>query len=303
MPGSRLAVGAAFGLATAAAAAAPAGAATINACYSNTTKVMSYLSTGSCPAGSTEISWNTTGPQGPQGKTGAQGAQGAQGKTGATGAQGAQGKTGATGAQGAQGKTGATGAQGAQGKTGAAGPQGAQGKTGATGARGATGPAGPTGPTGPTGPNGVVSGLGTSRGFLALTNSYQIIDTLTPPFAAGTWLVVANTDIDGTDPYANCKLVEFNHSANTTTSLPAQWGGGAPAVGFDNVDIGTNAIVHTSPDGFIYLECEKIGSKSANAFETQMVGTNLTFGNENAGPLAHKFAGRAPIVRSAPPQR
>jgi hypothetical protein len=80
-------------------------------------------------------------------------------------------------------------------------------------------------------------------------------------------------------------------------------GGGAAKVGLDNVDIGANQIVHTSTDGLIFLLCEKIGSKSANPNETQMVATSLTTGTEKAGPLVHKFAGRGPIVRSAPPQR
>ena len=65
-----------------------------------------------------------TGPQGPQGATGATGPQGPKGETGATGPQGPQGE------KGDKGETGATGPQGPQGERGATGPQGATGETG-----------------------------------------------------------------------------------------------------------------------------------------------------------------------------
>jgi len=55
------------------------------------------------------VSWNQTGPIGPQG---------------ATGPQGLKGDTGATGSQGPTGDTGATGHQGATGLQGPAGPPG-----------------------------------------------------------------------------------------------------------------------------------------------------------------------------------
>jgi hypothetical protein len=71
-----------------------------------------------CPAGTTAISWNQTGPQGPAGQTGATGAQGPQGQTGQPGA------TGATGPQGPQGATGAQGPAGPQGTAGTAGTNG-----------------------------------------------------------------------------------------------------------------------------------------------------------------------------------
>ncbi|MFZ2056781.1 MAG: hypothetical protein WAV54_05185 [Acidimicrobiales bacterium] len=77
-----------------------------------------------CPAGSTVIYWNSTGPQGARGPQGFKGATGARGLTGATGATGARGLTGATGA------TGATGPQGFKGATGAQGPQGPAGIAG-----------------------------------------------------------------------------------------------------------------------------------------------------------------------------
>ena len=55
----------------------------------------------------------------------------------------------ATGPQGPQGETGATGPQGPKGDPGETGPQGIQGETGATGPQGETGPQGPQGPAGP----------------------------------------------------------------------------------------------------------------------------------------------------------
>src|SRR5579875_3587718 len=97
-----------------------------------------------CGPGETAISWNQSGPQGPQGAkgtTGPQGAQGPQGAKGTTGPQGPQGAKGTTGPQGPPGATGTTGPQGAQGPQGAkgtTGPQGAQGPQGANGVLGYT---------------------------------------------------------------------------------------------------------------------------------------------------------------------
>jgi hypothetical protein len=76
-----------------------------------------------CLSSETAISWNETGPVGPQGP---------------------KGDTGATGPIGPQGPKGDTGA------TGPVGPQGPKGDTGATGATGPQGPAGPPGPAGVT---------------------------------------------------------------------------------------------------------------------------------------------------------
>jgi hypothetical protein len=75
----------------------------------------------SCPKGTTAISWNQTGiqgPQGPQGATGATGPQGPKGDPGTTGATGQQGPPGPVGAQGQQGLPGAQGAAGANGTNG-----------------------------------------------------------------------------------------------------------------------------------------------------------------------------------------
>ena len=58
------------------------------------------------------------GPQGPQGKTGAQGPQGLKGDPGPQGPQGLKGDTGERGPQGLKGDTGAQGPQGARGPQG-----------------------------------------------------------------------------------------------------------------------------------------------------------------------------------------
>lgn len=113
----------------------PAGAAVYTACLAKGEHAVLYdvtvNGTPRCHGRDTTINWNQTGPQGPQGLTGAQGPQGPKGDTGATGPAGAQGP---------KGDTGATGPQGLKGDTGATGPAGLQG---------APGPAGPAGPAGP----------------------------------------------------------------------------------------------------------------------------------------------------------
>jgi hypothetical protein len=90
----------------------------IHGCYSNVdvggSRAFFLEDAGKkCPPGTTAISWNQTGPQGPAGPAGAAGPSGAAGPTG---------------------------------------PAGADGATGATGPAGPSGPAGPTGPAGPPGP-------------------------------------------------------------------------------------------------------------------------------------------------------
>ncbi len=98
-----------------------------------------------------------TGLQGPAGDTGPQGPQGYTGAVGPTGHTGPQGPKGDTGAMGPMGYTGPEGPQGytgAMGPTGHTGPEGPQGDTGAVGPTGHTGPEGPKGDTGLMGPTG-----------------------------------------------------------------------------------------------------------------------------------------------------
>jgi Collagen triple helix repeat (20 copies) len=130
-------------VASGALAVGPAGAVaaptTYLACYSNKTKVLSYLKPPArrCHRGATLISWSQAGPQGPQGAPGTatsqgpQGFQGAQGGAGSQGVQGPQGVQGTQGTQGVQGTQGTQGVQGPQGTQGVQGPQGTQGATGA----------------------------------------------------------------------------------------------------------------------------------------------------------------------------
>jgi hypothetical protein len=157
----------------------------ISACYgpdvSGTHAVALEDTGGTCPKGTTLITWNQTGPQGPAGPAGAKGATGATGPAGATGAQGPQGPAGPAGPQGTAGTNGTNGTslsvspatlsgcgnggiQVTDGNAdvgnvcnGATGPAGPTGPTGPTGATGPAGPAGPTGATGPQGPAGVTT--------------------------------------------------------------------------------------------------------------------------------------------------
>ena len=107
-----------------AAASIPDGQGTIHACYA--TRPSFFTPAGStriidsaaavCQAGEVPISWNQSGPVGPQGAQGDPGPMGVQGPAGAAGAQGTVGS---------QGNAGPQGAAGAQGPKGDPGPPGA----------------------------------------------------------------------------------------------------------------------------------------------------------------------------------
>jgi hypothetical protein len=128
--------GAVLSLATTSVALARSGGdpAVLMACADSRTGAMRAVDEArDCRGRDSLLTWNQTGPQGPQGQPGRQGPKGD------TGSQGLKGNTGATGAQGAPGPQGAPGATGAQG---APGPQGAPGATGAQGAPGAPGASG-----------------------------------------------------------------------------------------------------------------------------------------------------------------
>lgn len=151
----------------------PDSAGVIHGCRNTLTKALTVIDSPSqsCGLGTTALSWNQQGPQGPSGiagPTGAVGIPGPSGPVGATGSSGPTGPKGDTGVAGPTGSNGAAGPVGATGNTGAVGPQGIQGTpgpvgpkgdTGSTGAAGANGaigsvgPAGTQGPVGPAGPN------------------------------------------------------------------------------------------------------------------------------------------------------
>jgi hypothetical protein len=176
----------------AAASSGPVSGGVVYGCYTNAAingshaLVLQNAGTGggppTCPSGTTEVSWNQTGPQGIPGATGATGATGPQGPiglTGATGPTGAIGPAGPTGLTGAMGPAGPAGAQGSAGPTGAQGPglavapepvgnncadagisvKDSNGVVGyvCNGPPGAVGPAGIQGPAGPStaGPSGL----------------------------------------------------------------------------------------------------------------------------------------------------
>jgi hypothetical protein len=141
-----------------------ASAQVIYACRTTTGTLYEVTAGARCPGGTTPVSWNVTGPQGPPGAPGPQGPAGATGPAGpigpagATGPAGPVGPIGLTGPAGARGATGPAGPIGPAGATGPAGPVGPIGLTGPAGATGATGPAGPAGPTGATGATGPAGG-------------------------------------------------------------------------------------------------------------------------------------------------
>lgn len=127
-----------------------------------------------CPEGSTPVSWNSVGLQGPQGpvgesgdhgepgRTGPKGEAGTPGSMGATGLPGVRGQTGTSGADGktgADGKAGAPGAAGLEGAAGTPGLDGAPGTEGIPGAQGTPGTQGPQGPAGADGTNGTPSAI------------------------------------------------------------------------------------------------------------------------------------------------
>jgi Collagen triple helix repeat (20 copies) len=106
---------------------------TIFACESTDGSIVLKADATSCGAGTTEVQWNVTGPQGVQGLQGSSGTNGKDGTPGATGATGLKGDTGATGVAGPAGAVGLTGTKGDKGDPGAVGPTGLAGAQGAPG--------------------------------------------------------------------------------------------------------------------------------------------------------------------------
>jgi hypothetical protein len=124
---------------------------TIHACYNTTNGNVRVVAEGTkCRTHEKTLSWNQTGPVGPQGPAGPQGPVGPQGPQG---------------------------------------PQGATGPQGPAGPQGATGPAGPTGPQGPAGKDAPKTFAGEFKGdTLAIwsgTANFAVTDT-----GAGSWRIV-----------------------------------------------------------------------------------------------------------------
>ena len=119
-------------------------AATISACYNNSAPhTLQYLPSGSCPSGTTKVSWNQTGPQGPQGAKGLnfRGAWSATTSYAVGDAVTSAGETWSALHANLNSKPPSANwallaAKGAQGPQGAKGPQGAQGAPGAQGTPG-----------------------------------------------------------------------------------------------------------------------------------------------------------------------
>lgn len=239
-------------------ASIPGSTGVINGCYSTKNGALSVIdSSAKCPNGTTALSWNQTGPQGPAGATGP------QGPAGATGPQGPAGPIGATGAQGDPGPAGPTGPQGLQGDTGPAGPQGPQGLQGDTGPAGPQGdvgpqgPAGPQGPTGPQGPAGPVSVIEdsqpTSQITLQVTNQRYGVTSYKNP--AGSLLVegdlwVANPgttearvfcDLNVGSLFVDHKFVNLPAGGNAELSLRGAWFDGTGGSGMSTMSCYTDS--------------------------------------------------------------
>lgn len=113
----------------------------IHACYRGNGNLR-LVDKSSCVSNETPVSWNQTGPQGPQGVPGPQGIAGPQGEAGPQGVPGPQGTPGPQGVAGPQGTQGPQGVAGTQGASGPEGPPGPQGQPGVPG------PSGPAGVSG-----------------------------------------------------------------------------------------------------------------------------------------------------------
>jgi hypothetical protein len=116
---------------------------TYNACVLNGVGAIRMVNaTTNCTQLETKISWNSTGPQGPQGAIGPQGPAGLPGTVGPMGPAGASGPMGPSGANGPVGPQGPVGAQGPTGPSGPKGDTGPQGPSGLQGSQGVAGPQG-----------------------------------------------------------------------------------------------------------------------------------------------------------------
>jgi hypothetical protein len=129
-----------------------------------------------------------------------------RGERGVPGAKGDTGETGARGPAGATEATGPAGPTGATGLTGPAGPTGATGLTGPAGPTGATGLTGPAGPTGAPGPSAII----TKAYAEALMNrdgvgNNWILELGTLSVPSGSWLLIANASVNGSDG-SSCRL-------------------------------------------------------------------------------------------------
>jgi Collagen triple helix repeat (20 copies) len=121
----------------------------------------------SCPAGTTPISWNQSGPAGPAGVAGSRGPSGPAGAEGPPGPSGPAGPTGPSGPAGSPGANGSpgTGAVVADTAPASACPNGGITVTDGSGdigyvCDGSNGSPGPSGPSGPAGPSGAAGSPG-----------------------------------------------------------------------------------------------------------------------------------------------
>jgi len=184
-----------------------------------------------------------TGLVGPVGKDGSNGADGKDGKDGINGKDGANGldgehgNDGTTGLDGANGLEGPTGKDGGDGATGKAGKNGKDGATGIDGKDGANGLEGPTGKdggdgvTGKAGKNGIDGKDGISVASTIVSNSGQLVITLTNGSTTTSESLVGQPGLHG------------EHGNDGTTGLDGTNGkDGAPGTDGNNGLNGANGI-------------------------------------------------------------
>lgn len=329
----RLAVTGVAMVAASAFGASVAPAATISACYNTSTPhTLQYLASGSCPSGTAKVSWNQTGPQGPQGAKGLN-FRGAWSSTvsyavGDAVTSGGQlwyarvanlnsqppstnwSLLAAKGAQGAKGAKGAQGVQGAQGAKGAQGPQGSAGPQGVQGAKGPQGAQGPQGKAGTQNPPGYYHYATTVGVFLPQSGTKDLIGAISPA-ASGPYAVVATTEA-GTagnskdvtrgaecwlaDSFSNSRSHSQSHSATPRISLLP----GAAAVPFKGgiTNTGDISVIPRRGDRLV-LWCDNTGfSTSARVDTVEMTATALAT-KTNAASRAlprHRFVPAAQPV-------
>lgn len=184
----------------------------------------------SCSGNQTSLTWQTVGPQGPQGIQGPQGAQGPVGPQGDAGYAGERGYTGPQGAQGPIGPQGSPGAQGTQGLTGPPGPEGITGVVGPTGSPGATGSPGLNGFNGGNATN--VSFL--SGGSLATFGALNGVNLSGDNSVTGLVLAMgpgnggSNLDLTAEVPMSEAGIA-FNLLVNTDVDPGTEINNGLPA--------------------------------------------------------------------------
>ena len=184
----------AFAAGSAVVAYADQAASQIYACVNNSSGTIHVIDAmAACAGNEVKLVWNTQGPQGVKGDTGAQGIQGPKGDKGDQGPQGIQGAKGDKGDQGLQGIQGAKGDKGDKGDQGDQGPQGIQGAKGDKGDKGDPGLQGIQGDKGDPGAPGPTY---TAGACIAIDAANVISDTCQNTAGFGLTLTGSQLAVD-----------------------------------------------------------------------------------------------------------